>query len=95
MQQFPTRGARQFAHRVTHRFKLHAVERAEIVFVAQQEIHVRAVHLVIDRGLDVKDVELFVDDFAETRDLVIQLRTRRVHVTVRLANSLRIVMSAE
>ena len=69
MQQLAARRTRQFAHRVAHRFKLHAVERAEVVFVAQQEIHVGAVHAIVDGGLDMKDVQVLVDDFAELMTL--------------------------
>ncbi len=95
MQEFSTRGPRQFAHREAHRFILHAIESAEVVFVPQQEVHVRAVHAVVDGSFDVKDVQCLIDDFAKRDDFVIQLRARRVHVTVGIANRLGFVVHTQ
>jgi hypothetical protein len=43
----------------------------------------------------VKDVEFLVNEFAETRDLVREHGSRRVHVTVGVANGLRFVVRAQ
>ena len=42
-----------------------------------------------------KDVEVLIDDLPQTNTLVGELRLGRIHVTVRVANRLRVVMSAQ
>ena len=64
MQQLAPRRPRQLAHRVAHRFKLHAIEGREVVFVFQQKIHVAFVHAIVDGGFDVKHVEVLINNLA-------------------------------
>ena len=56
MQQLAACLAGQLAHGVAHGLELHAIKGSEVIFVLKQEIHVAAVHPVVDRRLDVKDV---------------------------------------
>ena len=71
MKQLAARRARQLAHRVAHSFKLHAIQRSEVVLIPQQEIHVAFVHAIVDGGLDMKDVQLLINDLAESPNLVV------------------------
>ena len=95
MKQLAPRGPRQLTHHVAHGFKLHAVHCCKVILVFDQKIHVTLVHAIIDRGFDMKDVEMLVDDFAEPHTLMCQLRARRIHVTVRFPNCLWLVMRAQ
>jgi hypothetical protein len=71
MEQLPSCWTRQFAHRVTHRFELHAIERREVVLILDQEIHVAAVHAIVDCGFDVKHVDVLVNEFPDTNTFAI------------------------
>ena len=95
MKKLAARGPRQFAHRVAHRFKLHAVEGRKVVLILEQEIHIALVHAIIDGGLNMKDVEFSIDNLAEPDAFISQLGARRIHVAVRVANRLRLMMRAQ
>ena len=65
MQQLSPGRPRQLAHRVAHGFKLHAIKGGEVVFVLEQKIHVAFVHAIVDGGLDVKNVQMLIDNLAQ------------------------------
>ena len=96
MKQLAARRPRQLPQRVAHRLELHAVERGEVVLVLQQEIHVASVHAIVDGGLDVKDLAGARRQACPAGcTLWVELRPRRIHVAVRIANRLRLVMRAQ
>ena len=66
-----------------------------VVFVLQQKIHIAFIHAIVDCGFDVKDVEMLIDYLAKTRTLAAQLRARGIHVTIGIANRLRLMMCAQ
>ena len=67
----------------------------KFVFVARQNVVAFGKHFVVDRRFDVKDVAVFVNQFSEFDNLVIQNRFRRIHIRIRIANRLRFVMLAQ
>ncbi len=72
-----------------------SVHERELVLVPRQNVVAVGEHLVIESRLDVEHLALLVDELAEPDDLVIQLRRRRVHVRMRIADRLRLVMRTQ
>ena len=88
-------GARHLAHREAHRLELHSLVGREGVFVFGEEAHFAREHAIVDGRLDVEDVEVLVNELAQTVDLARQLRAGRVHVAVGVADGLRLVVRAQ
>ena len=92
MQQLAPGRARQFAHRVTHGLELHPIKGGKIVLVLHEKIHIAFVHAIIDGRLDMKDVDVLIDNLPQANTLIGELRAGRIHVTVRIQYRLRFVM---
>jgi hypothetical protein len=95
VQKFSTRGTRKIRERPLHCFPFHAIAEREVVLVSSQDVVALGKHLVVERGLDVKYLAVLIDEMSEADDFVIQLRRRRIHIRMRIADRLRFVMSAQ
>ena len=67
----------------------------ELVFVFVQEAHRAEEHVVVERGFDVKNVQVFIDDAAHAFALAAERGPGGIHVAVGFNDGLRLMMRPE